>query len=387
MAEGSGRTGFDADAIVIGAGAVGLACAATLSRHGLYTLVLEATGLIGSGTSSRNSEVVHAGIYYPTGSLRHRMCVAGRRLLYPYMAARGVRHWKAQKLIVATSDAETKKIEALLATARANDVEGMQLLDGRDAIALEPNLNCTAALLSPETGVMDSHGVMLAYQGELEDNGGMVVFETPVEKIAALPGGGFEIWTGGAEPARIRTRYLINSAGLYAHRVAANFDGYNASFSPPFVIAKGNYYGCAGKPAFKRLIYPAPVDGGLGVHLTLDLNGRMRFGPDVEWLDFNDPDRIDYTVDIRRADSFYAAIRTYWPALPDGALTPDYSGVRPKLSGPGQPAADFRIDGPEHHGLDGLIHLFGIESPGLTSSLAIAGEACARLGVGATAEI
>lgn len=381
MADGSGRATFDADAIVIGAGAVGLACAATLSRHGLYTLALEATDLIGSGTSSRNSEVVHAGIYYPTGSLRHRMCVAGRRMLYPYMAARGVRHWKAEKLIVATSDAETKKIEGLFATSKANEVEGCWLMDGRDAIALEPNLTCTAALMSSETGVMDSHGLMIAYQGELEDNGGAVVFETPVEKIAALPGGGFEVWTGGAEPTRIRTRYLINSAGLYAHRVASNFDGYDAAHTPPFVIAKGNYYGCAGKPAFKRLIYPAPVDGGLGVHLTLDLNGRMRFGPDVEWLDFNDPDQIDYTVDPRRADSFYAAIRTYWAGLPDGALTPDYSGVRPKLSGPGQPAADFRIDGPEHHGLDGLIHLFGIESPGLTSSLAIAAECCARLDI------
>ncbi len=380
MGDGSDRTSFDADAIVIGAGAVGLACAATLSRHGLYTLVLESTALIGSGTSSRNSEVVHAGIYYPTGSLRHRMCVAGRRLLYPYMEARGVRHWKAEKLIVATSDAETKKIEGLKATAEANEVEGCWLMDGKDAIALEPNLTCTAALMSSQTGIMDSHGVMLAYQGELEDNGGAVVFETPVERIAALPGGGFEVWTGGREPARIRTRILINSAGLYAHRVAANFDGYDTRFTPPFVIAKGNYYSCGGKPAFKRLIYPAPVDGGLGVHLTLDLNGRMRFGPDVEWLDFNDPDRIDYTVDIRRADSFYAAIRTYWPALPDGALTPDYSGVRPKLSGPGQPAADFRIDGPELHGLDGLVHLFGIESPGLTSSLAIAAEVCARVG-------
>ena len=385
MPDGSARSGFDADAIVIGAGAVGLACAATLSRHGLYTLVLEATGLIGSGTSSRNSEVVHAGIYYPTGSLRHRMCVAGRRLLYPYMAARGVRHWKAEKLIVATSDAETKKIEALQATAKANDVEGCWLMDGKDAVALEPNLTCTAALMSSETGIMDSHGVMLAYQGELEDNGGAVVFETPVEKIAALPGGGFEVWTGGSEPTRILCRYLVNSAGLYAHRVAAHVDGYDPQFTPPFVIAKGNYYGCGGKPAFKRLIYPAPVEGGLGVHLTLDLNGRMRFGPDVEWLDFNDPDQIDYTVDIRRADSFYAAIRTYWAGLPDGALTPDYSGVRPKLSGPGQPAADFRIDGPEHHGLDGLVHLFGIESPGLTSSLAIAGEVCARLDVKAMA--
>ena len=388
MADGSPtRATFDTDAVVIGAGAVGLACAATLARKGLDVLVLEATGVIGSGTSSRNSEVVHAGIYYPTGSLKHRMCVAGRRLLYPYMEARGVRHWRAEKLIVATSEAETKKITDLLDVAKANDVEGVTLMDGRDAIALEPALNCTAALLSAQTGVMDSHGLMLAYQGELEDHGGTIVFETPVERAALLAGGGVDLWTGGREPARIRTRLLINSAGLHAQAIAANVAGLAAHHIPAQTLAKGSYFGCAGKPAFTRLIYPAPVDGGLGVHLTLDLGGRMRFGPDVEWLIEADPDRVDYAVDIRRAESFYAAIRTYWPGLKDGALTPDYSGLRPKLSGPGQPAADFRIDGPELHGHEGLVNLFGIESPGLTSSLAIAAEVCARLGVGAAATV
>lgn len=377
---------FDADAVVIGAGAVGLACAATLARQGLYVLVLEAADVIGSGTSSRNSEVIHAGIYYPTGSLKHRMCVAGRRLLYPYMEARGVRHWKAQKLIVATNDREVPKIETLRDVARANDVEDITLLDGADAVKLEPNLKCTAALWSKQTGVMDSHGLMLAYQGELEDHGGAVVFETPVTRAEILTGGGFAVWTGGRDPVRITTARLINSAGLHAQRIAALLDGYDPARIPTQTLAKGSYFGCGGRPAFSRLIYPAPVDGGLGVHLTLDLAGRMRFGPDVEWLGETDPDRVDYAVDIRRADSFYAAIRTYWPALPDGALTPDYAGLRPKLSGPGAPAADFRIDGPELHGCDGLIHLFGIESPGLTSSLAIAAEVAMRLGVTAPAD-
>ena len=382
MADGSSsRATFDTDAVVIGAGAVGLACAATLARTGLDVFVLEATGVIGSGVSSRNSEVVHAGIYYPTGSLKHRMCVAGRRLLYPYMHAHGVRHWKAEKLIVATSDGEASKIAALLEVARANDVEGVYLMDGPDAVALEPALSCTAALMSGQTGLMDSHRLMLAFQGELESHGGAVVFETPVERADILAGGGFDVWTGGREPTRIRTRLLVNSAGLHAQQIAATFEGLDCAHIPAQTLAKGSYFGCAGKPAFGRLIYPAPVDGGLGVHLTLDLGGRMRFGPDVEWLSQTDPDEVDYTVDVRRAESFYAAIRTYWPGLRDGALTPDYSGLRPKLSGPGEPAADFRIDGPELHGHEGLVNLFGIESPGLTSSLAIAAESCARLGV------
>jgi L-2-hydroxyglutarate oxidase LhgO len=254
-------------------------------------------------------------------------------------------------------------------------------------MAMEPELSCTGAIWSTQTGVMDSHGLMLAYQGELEDNGGAVVFETPVERAEVLTGGGFAIWTGGADPARITTRLLINSAGHFAQALAHALDGYDPALIPAQTLAKGSYFGCAGKPAFSRLIYPAPVDGGLGVHLTLDLGRRMRFGPDVEWLTETDPAKVDYSVDIKRAESFYAAIRTYWPALPDGALTPDYSGLRPKLSGPGQPAADFRIDGPELHGHEGLVHLFGIESPGLTCSLAIAQECAARIGLDASVRL
>ncbi|MFZ4122916.1 MAG: NAD(P)/FAD-dependent oxidoreductase [Caulobacterales bacterium] len=363
---------FDIDAVVIGAGAVGLACGAALARRDLSTLVLESTAVIGSGTSSRNSEVIHAGLYYPTGSLRHRMCVAGRRLLYPYLQARGVGHKACGKLIVATSTTELAQIEQIYARGLENDVEGLSLITGQEAMAMEPALSCTGAIWSAETGIMDSHALMLAYQGELEDLGGQVVFETPVVQITPLRGGGFSVRTGGAEPATLTCRYLVNSAGLMAHDIASRTDGYDPALIPKLLLAKGSYFGFSGKTPFSRLIYPAPVDGGLGVHVTLDLQGRMRFGPDVEWLDHADPARVDYQVDLRRADGFYAAIRRYWPGLPDGAITPDYAGCRPKLSGPGEPAADFRIDDAGVHGIEGLVHLFGIESPGLTSSLAIA---------------
>jgi L-2-hydroxyglutarate oxidase LhgO len=370
---------MDVDVVVIGAGAVGLAVAAAFARSGRETIVLEAADGIGTGTSSRNSEVIHAGMYYPTGSLRHRMCVEGRRKLYRYLEERGVPHLKRGKLIVATSDSETKKIEGIHATGLKNDVEGLELISGSQAMAWEPNLSCTAALWSPETGIIDSHAYMLALQGEIEDHGGFVAFETPVTRIERLAGGGFRVVTGGVEPGAVTCRRLVNSAGLGAHAVARGIEGYDAALIPKFVLAKGNYFGCAGKPAFTRLIYPAPVEGGLGVHVTLDLAGRMRFGPDVEWLATNDPAQIDYTVDPRRSDSFYDVIRRYWPGLPDGVITPDYSGCRPKLSGPGEPAADFRIDGPELHGVEGLVNLFGIESPGLTSSPAIADEVKRRL--------
>ncbi len=369
---------MDVDVVIVGAGAVGLAVAAEFARSGHDVLVLEAADGIGTGTSSRNSEVIHAGMYYPTGSLRHRMCVEGRRRLYAYLEARGVPHIKRGKLIVATSDTETQKIEAIHATGLKNDVEGLDLISGAQAMAMEPNLSCTAALWSPETGIVDSHGYMLALQGEIEDHGGSVAYETPVIRIEQIPGG-FAVATGGAEPSRITCRCVVNSAGLYAQHIARATEGYPAHLIPKLVLAKGNYFGCTGRPAFSRLIYPAPVEGGLGVHVTLDLAGRMRFGPDVEWLDTDNPAAVDYTVDPRRAVAFYAAVRTYWPGLPDGAITPDYSGCRPKLSGPGEPAADFRIDGPELHGIDGLVNLFGIESPGLTSSLAIAEEVRRRL--------
>ncbi|MFZ2029242.1 MAG: NAD(P)/FAD-dependent oxidoreductase [Vitreimonas sp.] len=368
---------YDIDCLIIGAGAVGLACAVEMARRGREVLVVEAAAGIGAGISSRNSEVIHAGIYYPTGSLRHRLCVAGRRKLYAYVAARSVAHRKCGKLIVATSPEEETQIAALHQRALQNGVESMSLLTRNEALTLEPNVACVSALLSGETGIVDSHGYMLALRGELEDLGGMIAFNAPVLRGRVVTDG-FELDIGGAAPATARCQSLINAAGLGAHGIARSLEGLDARHVPPLVLAKGSYFGCAGRAAFTRLIYPAPVEGGLGVHLTLDLAGRMRFGPDVEWLTTNDPAAVDYRVDIARAQSFYAAIRRYWSALPDDALTPDYSGCRPKLSGPGQSAVDFRIDGPGTHGVPGLINLFGIESPGLTSSLAM-GEYAAEL--------
>ncbi len=369
---------YHIDCLVIGAGAVGLACATELARRGREVLVVEATGSIGSGTSSRNSEVIHAGLYYPTGSLKHRLCLEGRRKLYAYAAARGIAHQKRGKLVVATAPEEEAQIAALHRRALENEVENVSLLAGEDARALEPNLACVSALLCAETGIIDSHGYMLALRGELESFGGAIAFNAPMVRGEVRASGGFEIEIGGQTNARIRCNALVNAAGLHAQHVARAIEGVPAEHVPPLVLAKGSYFGCAGKPAFTRLIYPAPVEGGLGVHLTLDLAGRMRFGPDVEWLEGSDPGQIDYAVLEQRAESFYAAIRRYWPALPDGALRPDYSGCRPKLSGRGQAAADFRIDGPETHGIEGLVNLFGIESPGLTASPAIADQVARR---------
>jgi L-2-hydroxyglutarate oxidase LhgO len=263
-------------------------------------------------------------------------------------------------------------MEGLHAQGTRNGVEGLSFLSGAEAIAMEPHLSCKAAVLSAETGILDSHGYMLSLQGDLEDHGGAIAFNTPVISSEILPDGRIRIDAGGAEPMTLAARRVVNSAGLYAMRVARTMAGYDGALLPPFTLAKGNYFSCTVRSPFQRLIYPAPVEGGLGVHVTLDLGGQMRFGPDVEWLNTDDPDTIDYTVDIRRADSFYAAIREYWPALPDGSITTAYSGVRPKISLQGQPAADFQLDGPARHGHAGLVHLFGIESPGLTSSLAIA---------------
>lgn len=363
---------MDVDVVIAGAGVVGLATAAEFSRRGHDVLVLEAGPGIGSGSSSRNSEVIHGGMYYPTGSLKQRLCVEGRRRLYAYLEARGIPHRKCGKLIVATSAGEVSKIEAIHATGRVNEVEGLSLISGSEARAMEPELECLAGLWSPETGIVDSHGLMLALQGETEDHGGMVAFKTPLGRIDPLAKGGFQLSAGGLSPTALECRMLINCAGLYAQRLAHQIAGYRDTLIPKLVLAKGNYFGFAGRPVFSRLIYPAPVDGGLGVHVTIDLAGRMRFGPDVEWLKTADPDAVDYAVDVARSVSFYDAIRRYWPKLPHDSLTPDYSGCRPKLTGPGEPAADFRIDGPEVHGIDGLVNLFGIESPGLTSSLAIA---------------
>lgn len=327
-------------------------------------MVLEAEGAIGTGTSSRNSEVIHAGIYYTAGSLKARMCVEGRHALYAYAAERGVPHRRCGKLIVATSEPQVAQLDAILAKARANGVEDMVLLAGDEARALEPQLACLAALHSPNTGIVDSHAFMLSLQGDLENAGGMVALKSPVASAVCTPDG---IELVGEDGTTLRCRTVVNAAGLTAPLLAKRFEGLPPSSVPEAHFAKGNYFTLAGRAPFQRLIYPVPEAAGLGVHLTLDLGGQAKFGPDVQWVD----SPHDLVVDPRRGDAFYDEVRRYWPALPDGALILGYAGIRPKISGPDEPARDFMIVGPETHGVPGLVNLFGIESPGLTSSLAI----------------
>ena len=365
------------DALVIGAGAVGLAVGRALAKAGHETIVAEAQTAIGQGVSSRNSEVIHAGLYYTPGSLKARMCVRGKELLYELAATHGVPHRNCGKFVVACSPEEAGALKVLAERAAANGVP-VELLDGKDAMALEPGLQCVAALSSPTTGIVDSHAFMLALQGDLEKAGGFVALGSAVD--AAVLG-------RGHEPHVVRMRdgteiaadIVVNAASLHACALARRFQGLDAATIPREHFAKGNYYTLSGKAPFTRLIYPAPADAWLGVHLTLDLGGQAKFGPDLEWLDVRDPDAIDYAVDPKRAQGFYAEVRRYWPALPDGALQPSYSGVRPKIYGPGEAAPDFRIDGPALHGVRGLVNLFGIESPGLTSALAIADHVAAML--------
>ena len=354
------------DAVVIGAGVVGIAVARALAQAGREVIVLEAADAIGTETSSRNSEVIHAGIYYPRDSLMARFCVAGRRMLYAFCDERGVPYRRCGKLIVATDEAEADRLLGILARAEANGVEGMRLLAAAEAQALEPNLACSAALLSPETGIVDSHAYMLALQGDAEAAGVMFAFCSPVLEGAAEHGG-VALSVGGAEPMRLRAGLVVNAAGLHAPALARRIAGMPSQLVPQAYYAKGNYFSLAGRSPFSRLIYPVPVAGGLGVHLTIDLGGAARFGPDVEWVD-----AIDYDVDPRRADGFYAAVRRYWPGLRDGALLPGYAGIRPKIVPPSVAAQDFSIVGPAAHGVAGLLHLFGIESPGLTAALALA---------------
>ena len=351
---------------VIGAGVVGLAVARQLALAGRETIVLEAENLIGSHTSSRNSEVVHAGIYYPKGSLKARFCVAGKQLLYRFCAERGITVNHCGKLIVATTEAQVATLQGIVEKARNNGVDDLQFLTRDEARAREPNLHCVAALNSPSTGIVDSHGFMLGLEGDFEAAGGMLALASPIEE-AQCHGGGITLRTGGSDAMELQADVVINSAGLFAPDLARRFAGLPAASVPPAFYCKGNYYSLAGKSPFSRLIYPVPEAAGLGVHLTIDLGGQARFGPDVEWID-----GIDYAVDPKRADSFYAAIRTYWPGLPDNALMPGYSGIRPKLQGPAEAAGDFVVQGPRDHGVKGLVNLFGIESPGLTSALAIA---------------
>lgn len=362
----------DFDAVVIGAGMVGLAIAARLGASGQRVLVLEAADTPGSLTSARNSEVVHAGLYYPTGSLKHRLCLEGGALLAAYLDARGIGLNRCGKLVVATDDAEVAAIEALAERARTNGVAGIQLL-GPGAVARRaPALRAVAALWSPMTAVFDSHACMQALQADIAAADGVIALRTPFV-AAEEAGADFLVHSGGPDPFAFTTRRLVNAAGLFAPAVAARIAPLPAGHIPRQWLAKGSYFALAGRAPFKCLVYPAPVDGGLGIHLTLDLAGQVRFGPDVEWLDpAIPPEAVDYRVDPGRAAAFAQAIRRYWPDLPDGALRPDYAGCRPKLSGPGGAAADFRIDTAAQHGVGGLVNLFGIESPGLTSALAIA---------------
>lgn len=354
------------DVVVVGAGVVGIAVARALALAGREVIVLDAAEAIGTETSSRNSEVIHAGIYYPKDSLMARLCVDGRRMLYAYCDERGVAYRKCGKLIVATSAVEDAKLEGIQARAEANGVEGMRVLTAAEAQALEPNLVCTSALLSPETGILDSHGYMVSLQGDAEEHGAVFVFHSPVLGGRTVADG-VEIDVGGADPVTLRCRTLINSAGLHATELARGIVGMPSQLVPRQYYARGCYFTLAGHSPFSRLIYPVPVAGGLGVHLTIDLGGQARFGPDVEWVD-----TLDYSVDPRRADSFYDAVRRYWPGLRDGALQPGYAGIRPKLSAKGAPAMDFVVQPPGVHGVGGLVNLFGIESPGLTSAIALA---------------
>lgn len=351
--------------IVIGAGVVGLAVARALAQSGREVVVLEAANAIGTGTSSRNSEVIHAGIYYPAGSLKAQWCVRGKALLYAYCAEKGVVHRRCGKLMVATADAQMQQLHALHDKGVANGVDDLQLLTAAQAQALEPALHCVGALLSPSTGIIDSHGLMLALQGDLEQAGGAVALCSGVAS-ARVTAHGIQIVT--QDGTQVLAQEVVNAAGCAAPAVAATLEGLDAQHVPVAYYAKGNYFTLSSKAPFTHLIYPMPQAAGLGVHLTLDLGGQAKFGPDVEWVQ----DAQQLQVDARRGEGFYEAVRQYWPGLPDGSLQPGYAGIRPKISGPHAPAADFEVQGVAQHAVPGLVNLFGIESPGLTSALAIA---------------
>jgi L-2-hydroxyglutarate oxidase LhgO len=359
------------DVIVVGAGVVGLACARALALAGREVLVIESEAGIGMGTSSRNSEVIHAGIYYPAGSLKAFHCVRGKESLYAYCAQRAIGHLRCGKLIVATTQEQLPKLAALKAAAARNGVADLEFLDQAQASALEPQLRCVGALSSPSSGIIDSHALMLSYQGDFEAAGGICVFNTRVERASCSSDGVVVHAAGGEgeEATSLRARLLVNCAGLHAQRLAQRMEGFPSRHVPPTYYAKGNYFALAGRAPFSRLIYPVPEQAGLGVHLTIDLGRQARFGPDVQWID-----EPDFDVDAARAAAFYAEIRKYWPALREGSLQPAYAGIRPKIQAPGEPALDFRIIGPHTHGVPGVIQLFGIESPGLTGSLSIAAQ-------------
>lgn len=358
------------DCLVIGAGVVGLAAARALAQAGHEVVILDAADAIGTGASSRNSEVIHAGLYYAPGSRKASLCVRGRELLYAYCDANHVAHNRCGKLIVAVSDADVTHLDAIAARARASGVTSLQRITRADAVAMEPALSCVAALWSPDTGIVDSHGLMEAFRHDAEACGAMVALQTAFS-AGERKSECWRVTTQGRDAVTLEARWLVNCAGLDAQAVARGIGGFPAAHVPQQYVAKGHYFVLAGASPFSRLVYPTPTDGGLGIHLTLDLGGQARFGPDVDWI--RDPHAPrDYAVDPARAAVFAENVRRYWPGLPDGALRPGYTGLRAKLSGPGQPAADFRIDGPSEHGVPGVVHCFGIESPGLTASMAIA---------------
>jgi L-2-hydroxyglutarate oxidase LhgO len=362
------------DCVVIGAGVIGLAVARRLAAEGREVLILEAENAFGTGISARNSEVIHAGIYYPAGSLKARLCVAGRAMLYAYCEERGIGHSRCGKLIVATSEQQGAQLGRIAAGARANGVDDLLFLSRTDARALEPALECTAALLSPSTGIIDSHALMLSLLGDAERGGAVLALNSPVLSGEIVADGIVLNVRVGADDTAILARTVVNCAGLGAQSIARRLRGLSPQSVPPLHYAKGNYYALAGRAPFSHLIYPVPEAAGLGVHLTLDLGGQARFGPDVEWID-----TIDYTVAPERAETFYGEVRRYWPQLADGALVPAYAGIRPKPHAPGEPACDFLVSGPAEHGVPGLVCLYGIESPGLTSCLALADHAVDRL--------
>ena len=370
------------DALVIGAGAVGLAAGRALAQAGHDTVVLEAGSAIGQGISSRNSEVMHAGLYHTPSSLKARLCVRGQALLYDFCATHGIAHRACGKLVVATHEDQHDQLLALQTRAQANGVP-IEAWTAAAARRLEPELQCTAALWSPRTGIIDSHAYMLALQADLEMAGGHVAFMSPVQSWQTLPSGGARVVVRAADgPFEIEATRVVNAAGLGACALTLALSGLSPGHQCHPRCAKGSYFTLPGPAPFRHLIYPVPVGAWLGVHVTIDLGGQVKFGPDLEWLDTSDPAQIDYAVDPTRAAAFQTAIRRYWPGLPDGALQPGYSGVRPKIHGPGETAPDFRIDGPAEHGSPGIVNLLGIESPGLTASLAIAEEVLRRLGQG-----
>ena len=365
------------DTIIVGAGVTGLAIARRAAMTGHEVVLLESADAIGTGISSRNSEVIHAGIYYPEGSLKARLCVPGKKALYGFLESHGIPFKRIGKLIVATADDELAALDGLRAGAEANGVDDLQPLDGRQVRDMEPAIECSGALLSPSTGIFDTHGYMLALQGDAEAAGASLAFSSPFGGASLADDGGIQVRTVGTEPMTLRCRHLINAAGLRAQGVAAAIEGFPEASIPKLHYAKGNYFTLTGKSPFKHMIYPVPVQAGLGIHSTVDLAGQTKFGPDVEWVD-----TPDYEVDPGRAERFYKAIRRYWPDLSDGALQPGYAGVRPKLVPEGEARGDWAIHGPETHGVPGLVNLFGIESPGLTSSLAIADHVAGLLGFG-----